>query len=634
MSSEGRNKVARSLLDLQPTAVLELFKLYVDRVNKPGFFVTFHGGSNFGGNVTWQGLQYLPIPIETEGFGVFGDGTLPRPKIRVANTDKIITALLQKYKDFKNGILYRKKVFIKHLDDVNFDGGNPFGQADADAEISEEKYFFGQKVTENTNYVEFELNLPLDLENFQVNQRTINAKYCYWQYRGLGCRYDGKPIERSNGEKFKNQNGQVIEVNLPDDIYSSDHEYNQTKNYIAGTGAYLENKNIIIDRTVNNEPIYLKNWYVCVADNNLNNPQTPEDNPLYWQLDNCSKKISACKKRFSPSIFTNSFWSNEEQSFYRYVRNINNFNEYDHYNYSAPDTTGLFFKTENSVFTNSNGVLTYKQNSPDFTVTTWLRVRSFQNDSHERAIIATNEVARTESTSNNIQFIDKNNCSGFHLTYRNRQDTNKLFVKTNETVASIDQSSFFNDDFQFFSVRWNKDDGLLYFGRGDNPNLFTIERQPLPDSSTNSKNDFFSIFCDYQPDVSNGYGEYSFVGDLAHVSVWSGFLSDNQLIELATLNKDSNTEKFTPVIYQDRPSDLDLNMVAWWDMQTGLGGSIIKDEHIDEINLTGYGHTSFVESEIDYTKITKSTFEVNESAGADPYLPFGGFPGTDGYDYK
>ncbi len=33
MAAEGQNKVATSLLDLQPTAVLELFKVFPDRIN-------------------------------------------------------------------------------------------------------------------------------------------------------------------------------------------------------------------------------------------------------------------------------------------------------------------------------------------------------------------------------------------------------------------------------------------------------------------------------------------------------------------------------------------------------------------------------------------------------------------------
>jgi len=219
MAVEGKNEVARSLLDLQPTAILELYKLFPDTVGSPSKFLSFHGGSVFGNNVIWQGIQYMPIPVEAEGFGVFGDGTLPRPKIKVSNNNNIVTYFLGQYKDFKNAKVFRKKVFVKHLDDVNFDGGNPFGLANSDSEISEEKYLIGQKVQENKAFVEFELNLPLDLDNFDVNHRTVNAKYCYWQYRGLGCRYEGLPIEKEDGEAFTDTSNNIINVNAGEEFY-------------------------------------------------------------------------------------------------------------------------------------------------------------------------------------------------------------------------------------------------------------------------------------------------------------------------------------------------------------------------------------------------------------------------------
>ena len=45
MAEEGRNKAAASLLDLQPTAILELFRFYPDRINKPSLFLSIHGGA-------------------------------------------------------------------------------------------------------------------------------------------------------------------------------------------------------------------------------------------------------------------------------------------------------------------------------------------------------------------------------------------------------------------------------------------------------------------------------------------------------------------------------------------------------------------------------------------------------------
>ena len=126
MAEEGKNKVAESLLDLQPTAILELFRIFPDKVNKPTLFLGFHGGTVFNKSLTWQGVQYLPLAMEAEGFDIFGDGQLARPKLRILNKDYIITNFLQNYNDLINAKIVRKRVSIKYIDDTNFDGPNPF----------------------------------------------------------------------------------------------------------------------------------------------------------------------------------------------------------------------------------------------------------------------------------------------------------------------------------------------------------------------------------------------------------------------------------------------------------------------------------------------------------------------------
>ena len=173
MASEGRNKAAKSLLDLQPTAILEMFRVYPDRVNKPDQWLGFHGGSIYSQSITWQGFQYLPLSMESEGFDILGDGKLARPKIRVANQNNIITQFLQVYKDFKNAKVVRKRVSVKFIDDVNFEGGNPFGEADPNAELTNETWLMGRKTQESKLFVEFELTSPLDIDNFSVNSRNI-----------------------------------------------------------------------------------------------------------------------------------------------------------------------------------------------------------------------------------------------------------------------------------------------------------------------------------------------------------------------------------------------------------------------------------------------------------------------------
>ena len=76
MAGEGKNQVASSLLDLQPTAVLEFFQLFPDPITEGAKRMNFHGGTLFGDVVTWQGVQYIPTALEGEGFApsVMGSG--------------------------------------------------------------------------------------------------------------------------------------------------------------------------------------------------------------------------------------------------------------------------------------------------------------------------------------------------------------------------------------------------------------------------------------------------------------------------------------------------------------------------------------------------------------------------------
>ena len=275
---QGQTKIARSLLDLQPSTIMEFFKIYPDTVNKPSTYISIHGGSNFEKSIIWQSIAYKPVPIEVEGFEVNGNGQLARPKIRIANVDYLITSLLQNNQDLIYGKIVRKRTFLKYLDDVNFDGGNPFAEADSSAEISEEEYIISQKTSENKLYVEFELTSPLDLDNYEINNRVILGKYCSWLYRGEGCQYNGGPKEQEDASSF------TVSVGANRGLWSS----NQT--YSIGQYVYLEHNRM----TVNDQK--LKVYYVSVVNNNKN--QQPENNPSYWQKDGCAKSITACKKRF------------------------------------------------------------------------------------------------------------------------------------------------------------------------------------------------------------------------------------------------------------------------------------------------------------------------------------------------
>jgi hypothetical protein len=63
------NKVSKDLLDLEPTAVLEFYKIYYDTVNEPDSFFPFHPCSNgLQGKIVLNNIGYVPLAVEVEDF--------------------------------------------------------------------------------------------------------------------------------------------------------------------------------------------------------------------------------------------------------------------------------------------------------------------------------------------------------------------------------------------------------------------------------------------------------------------------------------------------------------------------------------------------------------------------------------
>ena len=291
--AQGQNRIASGLLELEPTAIIELFILYFNTIDNPNAFIAFHGGSVYNQGIVWQGIEYLPIPVETDGFEVNANGQLARPKMRISNKDYFATDLLLNNDDLQFAKIIRKRTFVKYLDDVNFDGGNPWGEADASAELSNDTFVVGQKTAENKVFIELELTSPLDLENFEVNNRLIMARYCSWHYRGNGCNYNGIPLATEEGDS--------LIVGNPVDWFTNQalKEWSAQNYYYSGDAAYLENKKITIaNRSNSSQTEFAKIWYVCQANHNSSRSTIPDKNPSLWKRDGCNKKLDGCQLRF------------------------------------------------------------------------------------------------------------------------------------------------------------------------------------------------------------------------------------------------------------------------------------------------------------------------------------------------
>jgi lambda family phage minor tail protein L len=324
---QGQDKIARSLVELEPTAIVELFLVYFNYKDDPNSFFAFHGGSVFQNPIIWQGTEYLPLPVETEGFEVNANGRIARPKIKISNKDYIITDLLKGFEDLQFSRLVRKRTFVKYLDNANFADGNPWGQSDSSAELSNDTFVLSQKTAENKLYVEFELTSQLDIDGWDLNNRKIFSTYCGFTYRGDGCGYDGLPLT-DNQNNTLSPNARSIGA-LQNGDPNESFEWLNYFYYRKGDIVVVEDKsyplNYFITEVPNNilpndNGNYLKTYYVAKADHlsSLSNSPMSVNRDTNWTKDECIKTLNACKKRFNSESYT-KYYTGELKYYDNYV---------------------------------------------------------------------------------------------------------------------------------------------------------------------------------------------------------------------------------------------------------------------------------------------------------------------------
>lgn len=185
MTSEA---ITSELQKLEPSAIIELFVVHGSDI-EGGNDLYFHAGTNeLKQNIVWQGQSYTRFPVVASGFEVSGQGSLPRPKLRISNFLSAVTALLMQYDDLIGVKVTRKRTLKKYLDAENFEGGvNP--SEDDTAFFPDDIFFIDRKLTENRDFVEFELASAMDLAGIQLPRRQIIQNLCPWVYRSAECSY-------------------------------------------------------------------------------------------------------------------------------------------------------------------------------------------------------------------------------------------------------------------------------------------------------------------------------------------------------------------------------------------------------------------------------------------------------------
>jgi lambda family phage minor tail protein L len=171
------------LQKINPSSLIELFTVTLDSsLHGASTVYRFHDGSNMNSSaeLIWDSNSYQRFPVKAEGFEFTGKGQIPRPKFTVSNALGTITALMALVNqttagnDLTGAKFTRIRTLARYIDAANFTGGtNPFGTPDTSSKLPDEIYFIDRKLSENRDFVEFELVSELDLLNLRLPRRQI-----------------------------------------------------------------------------------------------------------------------------------------------------------------------------------------------------------------------------------------------------------------------------------------------------------------------------------------------------------------------------------------------------------------------------------------------------------------------------
>lgn len=179
------------LQKLDAGSIVTLYRVDTRGIGGTDVF-NFHAGTDVGGqNIVWQGVTYVRFPVEADGFELNTRGTLPRPRMKVANIEGVMYTVLREHEDLVGATVTRKRTFARFLD------GQP--TADWTQQFPDDVYFVERKVSENQIYIELELASVLDFEDVKLPRRQIIAGMCSWQYRSAECSYAGSSYYDADG---------------------------------------------------------------------------------------------------------------------------------------------------------------------------------------------------------------------------------------------------------------------------------------------------------------------------------------------------------------------------------------------------------------------------------------------------
>lgn len=152
---------------LQKDALPALIELYKIDLNPIGvnevFYLSPH--SRDGEPVSFDGEEYLPFPIKTEGWETSYEGAAPQPTMHVSNITKLLQSYLTEYDDMVGALVTRTLTMEPFLDD----GATPnpaqvFGQ---------QTFVVEQMMVQNKLELQFRLTSILDSQRTKLPKGQV-----------------------------------------------------------------------------------------------------------------------------------------------------------------------------------------------------------------------------------------------------------------------------------------------------------------------------------------------------------------------------------------------------------------------------------------------------------------------------
>lgn len=192
------DEVAKALDETEQDHVVDLYDLDISQINEDGgdnHFYFCNELNELNEPVVWRKKKFTFLPISISGVESKSDGPSARPTLTIANINGVITAIIAQFNGLMSAKVTRYQVLSRHLDAVNFEGGNP----DANPNLYVAQiYMINGSPSYDRDKATFQLAIPSETDGAKLPSRIVLAAVCPHKYRGECCMYDGHAVADEN----------------------------------------------------------------------------------------------------------------------------------------------------------------------------------------------------------------------------------------------------------------------------------------------------------------------------------------------------------------------------------------------------------------------------------------------------